>query len=131
ARPAAVAAKLADPGKAGRSAAAETARREQARLDAEHARDRDLAGLTELEERLHLAESDPGDDEPATEERDSLQGEVAAARQAEMDARLAVRTCEERVRALAGRADQLVRAAAVEREARRRQEAARQARAPG
>ncbi|HEY3087452.1 MAG TPA: chromosome segregation protein SMC [Jatrophihabitantaceae bacterium] len=131
ARLAAVAAQLAELGQAARSATGEAARLEQARLDAELARDRDLAGLTELEERLHVAESGPREDEPATDERDTLQGEVAAARQAEMDARLTVRTCEERVRALAGRADQLVRGAAVEREARRRQEAARQARARG
>jgi chromosome segregation protein len=131
ARLAAVAGQLAELGQAARSATAEAARLHQARLDAEQARDRDLAGLTELEERLHVAESEPGEDEPATDERDSLQSEVAAARQAEMEARLAVRTCEERVRALAGRADQLVRAAGVEREARRRHEAARQARARG
>ena len=44
----------------------------------------------------------------------------AAARQAEMDARLAVRTSEERARALHGRADSLRRAAQAEREARAR-----------
>jgi chromosome segregation protein len=104
---------------------------EQARSDAEQARDRDLAGLTELEERLHLAEVDPSEDEPSSDERDTLQSDVAGARQGEMEARLAVRTGEERVRALAGRADQLVRAAGIEREARRRQQAARQARARG
>src|SRR5262249_15671700 len=42
-----------------------------------------------------------------------------------------VRTGEERVRALSGRADQLMRAAAIEREARRRHQAAREARARG
>jgi chromosome segregation protein len=46
-----------------------------------------------------------------------------------MDARLAVRTGEERVRALAGRADQLARAAAQERESRARAEARRERRA--
>ena len=59
--------------------------------------------------------------EPDTGERDALQAEVAAARQAEMEARLAVRTGEERVRAVAGRADQLLRAAEIERAARARQ----------
>ena len=58
--------------------------------------------LAELEERLQLAEA--ASDEPAepdTSERDALQAEVAEARQAEMEARLAVRTGEERVRAVA------------------------------
>ena len=44
----------------------------------------------------------------------------AIARQAEMDARLALRTSEERARALQGRADGLVRAAKAERDARAR-----------
>jgi chromosome segregation protein len=131
ARLSAVAEQLAELGQAARSATAEAARMEQARSDAEQARDRDLAGLTELEERLHLAEVDPSEDEPSSGERDTLQSDVASARQGEMEARLAVRTGEERVRALAGRADQLVRAAGIEREARRRQQAARQARARG
>jgi len=105
---------------------------DDARAAIDEARDRDLAGLAELEERLHLAESsadEPG--EPDTSERDGLQSQVAEARQAEMDARLTVRTGEERVRALHGRADQLIRAAEVERTARRRQREAREARARG
>ncbi|MFD9130526.1 AAA family ATPase, partial [Kitasatospora sp. NPDC059571] len=53
-------------------------------------------------------------------ERDRLVAAGTAARQAEMEARLTVRTHEERVRSLAGRADQLDRAAAAEREARAR-----------
>jgi chromosome segregation protein len=132
ARLSAVAEQLAQLGQAARSATAEADRLEQARADAEQARDRDLAGLTELEARLHLAESEPGDPTDSyTNVRDTLQGSVSAARQAEMEARLAVRTGEERVRALSGRADQLTRAAEVEREARRRQQATREARARG
>ncbi|HEY3631563.1 MAG TPA: chromosome segregation protein SMC, partial [Jatrophihabitantaceae bacterium] len=131
ARLSAVAEQLAELGQAARSATAEASRLEQARSDAEQARDRDLAGLNEMEERLHLAETDPGEDEPSSEDRDTLQTEVAASRQGEMEARLAVRTGEERVRALSGRADQLMRAAEIEREARRRQQAAREARARG
>jgi chromosome segregation protein len=130
ARLSAVAEQLAELGQAARSAGAEATRLEAARAAAEEARDRDLAGLSDLEERLHLAES--GSDvpaEPDTEERDWLQGELAKARQGEMEARLAVRTGEERVRAVAGRADQLLRAAEVERNARRRQQEAREARA--
>ncbi|MGH8960737.1 MAG: chromosome segregation protein SMC [Jatrophihabitantaceae bacterium] len=130
ARLSAVAEQLAELGQAARSAAAEATRLETARAAAEQARDRDLAGLSDLEERLHLAES--GSDEaaePDTAERDSLQGELARARQGEMEARLAVRTGEERVRAVAGRVDQLLHAAQLERDARRRQQQAREARA--
>jgi chromosome segregation protein len=132
ARLSAVAEQLAELGQAARSASAEAARLGQARADAERARDRDLAGLTELEERLHLAEAEPGNSTDSySDERDTLHGSVSAARQVEMEARLAVRTGEERVRALAGRADQLTRAAEIEREARRRQQATREARARG
>ncbi len=45
-------------------------------------------------------------------ERDDLAAEVPVARQREMEVRLAVRTAEERVGALAGRADALARQAA-------------------
>jgi chromosome segregation protein len=132
ARLAAVAEHLAELGQEMRSALGEAQRLDAARARAEEARDSDLAGLTELEERLHLAESQADEPaEPATDVRDSLQGEVAQARQAEMEARLAVRTGEERVRAVSGRADQLLRAAQVERDARRRQQQAREARARG
>ena len=132
ARLSAVAEQLAQLGAAARSATAEAARLDDARDAAEQARDRDLAGLSELEERLRLAEAGADEpEEPDTSRRDTLQGEVAAGRQAELEARLAVRTGEERARAVAGRADQLLRAAAIERDARARQEAARRARARG
>ena len=132
ARLAAVAEQLAQLGQVVRSATAEADRLEQARLAAEQARDRDLAGLSDLEERLHLAQSqDELPDEPDTAERDSLQGQLASARQGELDARLAVRTGEERARAVAGRAEQLLRAAQAERTARVRQQQAREARARG
>jgi chromosome segregation protein len=132
ARLAAVAERLAELGQAARSARAEAARLADARTAAGEARDRDLAGLSELEERLRLAESATDEaEEPDSEERDQLHRAVALARQAEMDARLAVRTGEERVRAVRGRADQLVRAAEVERAARRKHQQAREARARG
>jgi chromosome segregation protein len=132
ARLSAVAEQLAQLGESARQAGAEATRLDEARTAAEDARDRDLAGLSELEERLHLAEAQSDEPfEPDTGERDSVQAEVAAARQAEMDARLAVRTGEERVRAVSGRADQLLRAAEIERAARARQEAVRAARARG
>jgi chromosome segregation protein len=132
ARLSAVAEQLAELGQAARSAAAEAARLDEARAAAEAARDRDLEGLSDLEERLGLAEvqsDEPG--EPDTVHRDTLQAVLAQARQTEMESRLAVRTGEERVRAVAGRAEQLRRAAEIERAARRRHEAARASRARG
>ncbi len=129
---AAVAERLAQLGESSRQATGEATRLDEARSAAETARDHDLAGLSGLEERLHLAETQSDEPtEPDTGERDSLQAEVAAARQAEMEARLAVRTGEERVRAVSGRAEQLLRAAEIERAARARHEAARAARARG
>ena len=67
----------------------------------------------------------------STEERDRLRAEVAAARQGETEARLAVRTAEERARALHGRAESLRRQARQERAARERAAAARVARERG
>ncbi|MDH6137004.1 chromosome segregation protein [Kitasatospora sp. MAA4] len=76
----------------------------------------------ELAARLETAEelAETGDDEPDAAEQDRLAQASAQARQVEMEARLAVRTHEERVRALAGRADALDRGARAEREARAR-----------
>ena len=50
-------------------------------------------------------------------DRDSLAAQASTAREAETDARLEVRTAEERLRAIAGRADALAGAAAAERRA--------------
>ncbi|MFC0600756.1 chromosome segregation protein SMC [Streptomyces palmae] len=78
-----------------------------------------------LAERLAVAEdqaAEDGTDEPDTSVRDRLAADGANARQTEMEARLQVRTHEERVKGLAGRADALDRAARVEREARARAE---------
>ncbi|MER5867982.1 chromosome segregation protein SMC [Kitasatospora sp. NPDC002040] len=81
-----------------------------------------LAAAEELAERLAAAEesADSGEDEPDGARRDELVAGAAEARQAELEARLAVRTHEERVRGLSGRADQLDRAAGAERESRAR-----------
>ncbi|HYP44379.1 MAG TPA: chromosome segregation protein SMC [Propionibacteriaceae bacterium] len=105
------------------SASASSAQGEADRLlqtiaQAESARDRDLAGLSDLESRLQSAQESAGQPEPDPAERDRLAEEARLARSAEMDARLALRTHEERVRALAGRADGLTRAARAERQAR-------------
>ena len=132
ARLSAVAERLAELGQVARSAGAEAARLEQTRARIDQAREDDVAALAELEERLELAEAaadEPG--EPDTSARDELQAQVAQARQTEMDGRLTVRTLEERVRAMHGRADQLLRAAEQERAARRREQEARERRARG
>jgi chromosome segregation protein len=116
---------------AARGAEAEAGRLQQARVRAEEARDKDLSGLAELEERLSLAEQAPAEEEPSTELRDRLAGEASAARTAETEARLSVRTGEERAKALAGRAESLERAAAQERAARERLVELREQRARG
>jgi chromosome segregation protein len=122
---AAVAEELGQLGALSRSAKAEAERVTDAITAAEEARDRDLDGLAELENRLASAEDAP-DDEPDTAERERLADHARAARQAETEARLALRTAEERARALAGRADDLVRAAEEERDARARAVARRE-----
>ncbi|WP_051966636.1 chromosome segregation protein SMC [Kitasatospora mediocidica] len=101
-------------GEAERGAAA-VERAEQG-LAAAHEAAEELAAR--LETAQELAES--GDDEPDAAEQDRLAQASAQARQVEMESRLAVRTHEERVRALAGRADALDRGARTEREARAR-----------
>ncbi|MER8187449.1 chromosome segregation protein SMC [Kitasatospora sp. NPDC094015] len=81
-----------------------------------------LAAAEELAERLATAEelAEGGEQEPDGAERDRLAAAGSQARQLELEARLSVRTHEERVRALSGRADQLDRSAQAEREARKR-----------
>lgn len=123
--------RLAELGAAASSARAEARRLGDAQAAAITAREQGMWQLAELEERLALAEAGPADEEPSTEERDRLAAAVAAARQNELEVRLAVRTAEERVSALAGRADQLARQAAAERAARERAAARRQARERG
>ncbi|HEX3814326.1 MAG TPA: chromosome segregation protein SMC [Mycobacteriales bacterium] len=128
----AVAEQLAHLGSAARSAAAEAERLEQARYKAEQARAEALRALEEAQARLEAAQEAPLDDEePSTQVRDDAAESLTEARQAEVEARLAVRTAEERSRALAGRADALEAQARRERETRARQERARIARARG
>ncbi|MFD4752423.1 AAA family ATPase [Streptomyces sp. NPDC058426] len=114
-----------------KGAAGEAERSAAAAARAQDALDRAEAEAAELEERLAVAEeSSPfgdagewdGDEEPDTSVRDRLAADGANARQTEMEARLQLRTHEERVKALAGRADGLDRAARAEREARERAE---------
>ncbi len=123
---AAVAEELGQHGSQARAARGEAERLEQAIARAEEARVQAVAGLAELEERLAAAEDTP-EEEPDTGVREELAERARQARQAEMDARLALRTSEERARALHGRADGLRRSAAKERE-QRAQAAARRER---
>lgn len=121
---AAVAEQLGHLGSAARSARAEADRAQAALTQATERLTADQAELTELAERLEHAEADPAESgdqiEAATAERDEAAGRAAAARARETEARLTLRTSEERARALAGRAQSLERAAAAEREARER-----------
>ncbi|HEY3513527.1 MAG TPA: chromosome segregation protein SMC, partial [Kribbella sp.] len=128
---AAVAEQLGHFGSLAKASRGEAERMAEAIAAAEEERDRNLSGLAELEERLMDAEAfDEDGDEPDTSERDRLAEAAKAGRAAEMEARLALRTTEERARALSGRADSLERAARQEREARARSiaRAARRAR---
>ncbi|MER5374561.1 AAA family ATPase [Streptomyces sp. NPDC002553] len=105
-----------------RGAAGEAERSAAAAARAQEALDRAVEEAEELAERLAVAEEMPGEEEPDTHVRDRLAADGANARQTEMEARLQVRTHEERVKGLAGRADSLDRAARAEREARARAE---------
>ena len=104
-----------------RSASGEAERFAAAIASANKAREDDELSVSELEERLQAAQADTsGDVEVDEQERDSLTELVGTARHAEMNARLTVRTGEERVRALATQAEQLEHAANLERTARAR-----------
>ncbi|MEV7282019.1 chromosome segregation protein SMC [Streptomyces sp. NPDC093111] len=109
-----------------RGAAGEAERTAAAAARAAEALENALAEAEELAERLLVAEEaslgDGSDEEPDGAVRDRLAIDGSNARQTEMEARLQVRTHEERVKGLAGRADSLDRAARAEREARTRAE---------
>jgi chromosome segregation protein len=105
-----------------RDAGTEVERSGPAREQAEAALAEHRTALTDLTERLELAGREPeeaeADLERATLERDEAAGKARAARAHETDMRLALRTVEERVGALAGRAASLESAARAERAAR-------------
>ena len=122
---AAVAEELGQYGAQARAARGEAERLTAAIVKAEEARHQAVAGLAELEERLARAEDAP-EEEPDVGVRERLADAARQARQAEMEARLSLRTAEERSRALHGRADSLRRAAQQEREARQKAAARRE-----
>ncbi|MGW1812070.1 AAA family ATPase [Streptomyces sp. NPDC002125] len=105
-----------------RGAAGEAERTTASAARAQEALERATEEAEELAERLLVAEETPVEEEPDTSVRDRLAADGANARQTEMEARLQARTHEERVKALAGRADALDRGARAEREARARAE---------
>jgi chromosome segregation protein len=130
---------------AGRARAArdETGRLTTAIAAAEKSRQQSLAQVAEAQARLaeQEAEASAGtadsrtagivlaDPEPA--DRQQLADAAVAARGVEMEARLEVRTVEERQRAISGRADALVSAAIAERQATARALARAERRAAG
>ncbi|MCT9093664.1 chromosome segregation protein SMC [Streptomyces sp. ASQP_92] len=105
-----------------RGAAGEAERTAAAAARAQEALEKAKEEAEELAERLLVAEEMPVEEEPDTSVRDRLAADGANARQTEMEARLQARTHEERVKALAGRAEALDRGARAEREARARAE---------
>ncbi|OBF50196.1 chromosome segregation protein SMC [Mycolicibacterium monacense] len=114
-------------GQDARAAAEEYQRLIRQRDELEAGRTRTVEELTELENRLHNAQQAPMfEAEPV--DRQASMAAAEAARAAEVEARLSVRTAEERANAVRGRADSLRRAAAAEREARVRAQRAKQAR---
>ena len=113
---------------AARAAQDEAGRLAAAIASAERAREKDLAQLADLQGRLAVQEAESsaaaGDDDTGAEAQDdpatdknALAAAAMAARSAEMEARLEVRTVEERLRAVAGRGDALASQATAERQA--------------
>ncbi|WP_171041299.1 chromosome segregation protein SMC [Sinomonas susongensis] len=126
---AAVAERLAALGAQLRGATAEDERLRASLAAAQSQLDTEQEALALAAERLEAAEEAEDaeeDDEPSSAERDRLAQRATAARAAELEARLALRTAEEQHRAVQARAESLERAAATERraaaEARRRAE---------
>ncbi len=105
-------------GQASSTARNEASRAETAIATATERRGSDEQELAALRERLERAGGDAEMADPDPEHRDELSVVARMARQTEMDARLALRTGQERARSLAGRADSLHRAAARERQSR-------------
>ncbi|MEI7915453.1 MAG: chromosome segregation protein SMC [Mycobacteriaceae bacterium] len=115
-------------GQEARTAEEEWRRLQAQRDELESGRTQTVEELTALESRLHAAQESQNVVDTSSGERHQLQAAAEAARGVEVEARLAVRTAEERANAVRGRADSLRRAAAAEREARLRAEQARAAR---
>lgn len=113
---------LAELGATAASSTSEARRAEEAMSQAQDSRAVIAGELEELNDRLSHAQEEPEDEEDAAEaaeEREARAQEASKARGEETDARLALRTLEERMRAITGRAESLERAARTERHARK------------
>ncbi len=118
ARMAAVAEKLGQLNANLRSAAGEAGRLTALLRAAEANLAQEETGLQDAAQRLEDLQSQPVEAEPSTGHRDALQRTAVDARQAELEARLALRSREEQLSALGNRAASLERAAQSERRAR-------------
>ncbi|WP_431956572.1 chromosome segregation protein SMC [Nocardia lijiangensis] len=125
-------------GQAARAAQADSDRLATQRTEAEAGREEALTALAELEDRLRHAELEQSEidadgvgaagTETAGRDREEAAAALAEARSMEVEARLSVRTAEERAESVRGKADSLRRAARAERETRARAERAQAAR---
>jgi chromosome segregation protein len=120
ARMAAVAERLGQLGSTVRAGRGESERIERAVAAAETALGSDRAQYLALSERLADASEEPGEQEPSCDECDQLERGASQARAAETELRLTLRTREERVRAMKGRAESLEAAVHAELAARER-----------
>jgi len=120
ARMAAVAERLGQLGGTVRADRGEAERIERAIAAAETALVSDRAEHTALTERLKEASAEPGEQEPSSDHRDRLERTSSQARADETELRLALRTREERARAMLARAESLEVAARSELAARER-----------
>jgi chromosome segregation protein len=128
ARMAAVTERLGQLGGTVRAGRSEAERIERAIAAAESALDSDRAEHQGLCDRLEAASAQPGEQDPSNDERDRLELSATAARAAETELRLTLRTREERARAMFARAESLESAARDELEARQRAAARRERR---
>jgi chromosome segregation protein len=128
ARIAALTEQLAVAGQNAKSAAAEVQRLEVSISEAAAAKARDENELNIASNQLSMQGETP---EPDHAQVEVFRAQVSAARSAEVEARLAVRTSEERVDSLAARAKALEDAAQAERDASERAVSRRGARARG
>ncbi|HXD28659.1 MAG TPA: chromosome segregation protein SMC [Arthrobacter sp.] len=120
-----VAEQLATFGSTIRQSMTEAERAEQQMATAAGSREAAELALSDLEERLAAAHREPTDEEPDNSTRERLDAEAAAARQEELEARLALRGSEDQVGHLGSRRESLLRSAATER--RNREQAERRA----
>lgn len=120
----AVAEQLGHLGAAARAADEEAERLAQRISQGELNRDAEAQRLAELTARLGAAQSEPeqglDNQQAAQQQRDETAAQATLLRNQETDARLKLRTVEERARALAARTQALESAAQAEREARQR-----------